>query len=752
MTGDIRVGQRVRIQSGGHSGSEGFVRFVGRTDFKEGEWIGLELNEPAGKNNGSVGGVTYFHCVDKHGIFLKNGSAAIEVLEQPKPPARTAPRASLQTATASNGRPSSTSRPRASLTPSVTKRPSIAPSTTSSNSATSSGKRVSISSQPSMQPSKTSRLSVAGRSLSPKKPTAPIATASSGRLSLAGSKSAARSPSSNNQSPAPSIDRVLSPAGSKGEQRSVSISSTIKPVASQPKPNLQQTKLVEELQTKVQFLERKRLEDRDRLRKVPELEEKTTRFETIIEKLQGKCQTLHQENGDLKKQAKDNAARLEELENLQAEHETIEELAILDRQLAEDQTESFKAEIQALQLKVEELELENEILKDENEELGKDMSPEEKTSQGWLQLQRENNRLRDAILRLRDLSQEQQENLKDEIKLLEQDCQELSDIKEKFEGTKSRLLATEAESEDLREQLDAALGAETMIEQLTDRNMDQATQLDELRKTVEHLEFVQELNNELELNHNEHEKQLQEVIDVKESQLAELTRYTLKQDEELTDKEYTISRFRDLVTALQTDLEDLRASKEISQIETQNLENSSRAIMDLNRQLQASATTVTVKAIDMELRQLEADQAKDQLFIIQLFVPEAFQTEKDSILSLLRFKRIGFKSKLLQGFIKQRLSGSVAVSNGLNIQAACKALDKLMWTTCMCDRFITCMETSPVDQFARFESTYMELEAVERTLNGYIENLKKDELQEQQVADGLTRYVWGFHPQYDSCD
>ena len=51
---------------------------------------------------------------------------------------------------------------------------------------------------------------------------------------------------------------------------------------------------------------------------------------------------------------------------------------------------------------------ENEVLKDDNDELGKDISPEEKTSQGWLQLQRENARLRDAILRLRDLTEEQQ--------------------------------------------------------------------------------------------------------------------------------------------------------------------------------------------------------------------------------------------------------------------------------------------------------------------------------------------------------
>jgi dynactin 1 len=509
---------------------------------------------------------------------------------------------------------------------------------------------------------------------------------------------------------------------------------------------MQQMKLVEELQTKVQFLEKKRLGDRDKLRRLPELEEKTARFETIIEKLQGKCQTLHQENGELKKQFKNNSDRLEELENMQAEHETIEENAILDRQLAEERAESFKAELDALQTRMEELELENEILVEENEELGKDMSPEEKASQGWVQLQRENIRLRDAVLKLRDWSQEQQDDLKEEIKLLEQDSQEMADIKTKYDDTKTRLLTIEAENEDLREQLDAAGNVETMIEQLTDRNHDQAVQAEELQKTVEHLEFVQQLNEELEVNHIEHEKQLQEIIDFKEQQVSDLSRRTGKQEEELTDREYTISRFRELVTTMQTDLEDMRSSKEISDIETQNLENSSRAIMDLNRQLQASASNVTVKTIDIELRQLETDQARDQLSIIQLFVPDAFRTEKDSIMSMLRFKRIGFKARLLHGFIKRRLSGSVVASNGVNIQAACNALDKLVWTSCMCDRFVATIESSPIDQFAKFESTFVELESVERLLNGYIENLKQDELQEQLVTDGLTRY---YSPIFD---
>lgn len=49
----------------------GFVRYVGKTYFKEGIWYGIELEEAVGKNNGSFGGHAYFQCPDKHGVFVR---------------------------------------------------------------------------------------------------------------------------------------------------------------------------------------------------------------------------------------------------------------------------------------------------------------------------------------------------------------------------------------------------------------------------------------------------------------------------------------------------------------------------------------------------------------------------------------------------------------------------------------------------------------------------------------------------------
>lgn len=47
----------------------GTLRFKGQTNFANGFWAGVELDNPEGSNNGTYDGVVYFECREKHGIF-----------------------------------------------------------------------------------------------------------------------------------------------------------------------------------------------------------------------------------------------------------------------------------------------------------------------------------------------------------------------------------------------------------------------------------------------------------------------------------------------------------------------------------------------------------------------------------------------------------------------------------------------------------------------------------------------------------
>ena len=49
----------------------GTIKFVGLTLFSSGFWVGLELDAPIGKNDGSVQGKQYFTCPPNKGIFVR---------------------------------------------------------------------------------------------------------------------------------------------------------------------------------------------------------------------------------------------------------------------------------------------------------------------------------------------------------------------------------------------------------------------------------------------------------------------------------------------------------------------------------------------------------------------------------------------------------------------------------------------------------------------------------------------------------
>jgi dynactin 1 len=81
-----------------------------------------------------------------------------------------------------------------------------------------------------------------------------------------------------------------------------------------------------------------------------------------------------------------------------------------------------------------------------------------------------------------------------------------------YETALIKLSNAETQIDDLKSQLDDALGAEEMLVQLTERNLMLGEKIEEMRITIEDLEALKELNDELEENHIETEKVLQEEI------------------------------------------------------------------------------------------------------------------------------------------------------------------------------------------------------------------------------------------------
>lgn len=157
----ITLGAIVDVPAG-----RGTVRFYGATSFSPGKWVGIELFEADGKNDGTVQGIKYFTCKMSYGIFVKPSQVK---LAEPEPTTTVVPptvrrttntrRADAHTLQPTTARPVGHSR--TNSVPRVPSNRSIASTRSASPRAASPSKPSSSrspASQPSPTPSRPSRL------------------------------------------------------------------------------------------------------------------------------------------------------------------------------------------------------------------------------------------------------------------------------------------------------------------------------------------------------------------------------------------------------------------------------------------------------------------------------------------------------------------------------------------------------------------------------------------------------------------
>lgn len=84
--GDYKIGQTVQFGEERH----GIIRWLGRGAFAAGEWVGIELPDDSGKNDGSVKGERYFECAPGHGMMIRP-EAITAILKQSPPSTKAKP-------------------------------------------------------------------------------------------------------------------------------------------------------------------------------------------------------------------------------------------------------------------------------------------------------------------------------------------------------------------------------------------------------------------------------------------------------------------------------------------------------------------------------------------------------------------------------------------------------------------------------------------------------------------------------------
>uniref|UniRef100_A0A673XMC4 Dynactin subunit 1 n=2 Tax=Salmo trutta TaxID=8032 RepID=A0A673XMC4_SALTR len=510
---------------------------------------------------------------------------------------------------------------------------------------------------------------------------------------------------------------------------------------------------VKDLEEKLETLKMKRAEDKVKLK---ELE----KYKIQLEQLQEWKTKMQEQQADLQKQLKE--AKKDAREALESKDRYMEEMsdtadaiemATLDKEMAEERSESLQVEVESLKEKVEELTMDLEIIKHEVEEKGSDGAA---SSYHVKQLEEQNSRLKEALVRMRDLSSsEKQEHVKLQ-KQMEKKNGELETLRTQKEKLQEEMKQAEATVDELKEQVDAALGAEEMVETLTERNLDLEEKVRELRETVTDLEAINEMNDELQENSRETEMELREQLDLNGARVREAQKRVEAAQETVADYQQTINKYRELTTSLQD------TNRELTIAQNANAEQVQQPPAELfDFKIKFAETKAYAKAIEMELRKMEVGQANRHVSLLTSFMPDSFLRhggDHDCILVLLLIPRLICKAELISKQAQEKfdLNGNPVERTGMKMRGplgeqlsfASGLVYSLTLLQAMLHKYEQSLNSCSVEVYKRMGTLYSEMSVHERSLDFFIDLLHKDQLDETVHVEPLTKAIKYYQVAY----
>ncbi|XP_064367798.1 dynactin subunit 1 isoform X4 [Dromaius novaehollandiae] len=564
--------------------------------------------------------------------------------------------------------------------------------------------------------------------------------ASSGTAGPSGSASASGGEMSSSEPSTPAQTPLVAPV--------IPTPSLTSPVAPPvPSPTKEEENLraqVRDLEEKLETLKIKRNEDKAKLK---ELEKYKIQLEQVQEwksKMQEQQADLQKRLKEAKKEAKDALEAKERYMEEMADTADAIEMATLDKEMAEERAESLQQEVDSLKEKVEYLTMDLEILKHEIEEKGSDGAA---SSYQVKQLEEQNARLKEALVRMRDLSaSEKQEHVKLQ-KQMEKKNTELESLRQQREKLQEEVKQAEKTVDELKEQVDAALGAEEMVETLTERNLDLEEKVRELRETVGDLEAMNEMNDELQENARETELELREQLDMATARVREAEKRVEAAQETVADYQQTIKKYRELTAHLQDVNRELMSQQEAS---AEKQQQPPPEMFDFK--IKFAETKAHAKAIEMELRQMEVQQANRHVSLLTSFMPDSFLRhggDHDCILVLLLIPRLICKAELISKQAQEKfdLNENCAERTGLRgaqgeqLSFAAGLVYSLSLLQATLHKYEQALNKCSVEVYKKVGMLYPEMSVHERSLDFLIELLHKDQLDETVNVEPLTKAI-----------
>lgn len=241
---------------------------------------------------------------------------------------------------------------------------------------------------------------------------------------------------------------------------------------------------VRDLSEKLETLKQRRNEDKERFREYDKMKTQYEQMQEFKVRIMDAQSSLQRELQRAKQEAKDAIEEKNRHAEEMAEVSETVELITLDKEMAEEKADFLNQELEGAKERIEELSLDLQIIKAEMENKiggvgGVDgaidsvqLSSSSEKSYEIKQLSQQNERLRDTLVRLRDLSAHDKHEIQKIAKELETKTSENNELQQTKEKLSIKIDELETQLIDLHEQVDAALGADEMVEQLADKKME----------------------------------------------------------------------------------------------------------------------------------------------------------------------------------------------------------------------------------------------------------------------------------------
>lgn len=519
-----------------------------------------------------------------------------------------------------------------------------------------------------------------------------------------------------------------------------------------------------DLTEKLDTLKQRRSEDKERLR---EFDKMKTQFEQLQEfksKIMDAQTQLQRDLQRAKQEAKDAMeARDQHAEEMLELSENVE-MITLDKEMAEEKSDTLQQELESTKERIEELTLDLEILKAEMQnktEAGSETNADGATVTGGVssyefkQLEKQNVRLRDTLVRLRDLSAHEKHEIQKATKELETKKSEVLELQRTKEKLSSRIDEMEAQIVELQEMVDAALGAEEMVEQLADKKMELEDKVKLLEDEVSELEALEEVHEQLVESNHELELDLREELDMALADKRDAHREKDAALETILDRDQTILKFRELVQKLNDQQIELR--DKIDQETTKPGRDNLTETIDFKQMF--AETKAYTRAIDLQIRQIELTQATEHVKFLSAYMPDTFMNrggDHDAILVSLLVSRLVFKTGIIVSQAKERFPAVATIDRSAILQGhvvhqftfRSRLLFYVHNLQTVMHQFLYGLNNCQPETLLKTGSSLPEMIAQEKIIDGCIELLKANQLDENSSLDALEKCVSFFNAMY----